>query len=187
MAKKKGKLKKAKNVAHPKKKAKAVLKGKAKATPKRKVKALPAKKVKGSPKKAQAKKKAPARKAPKKVVPTKKKAPPTKAKVVAKMPEGEPVVAETYPNLRRRVGELLDKLDNGTLPWLHFEMTNPDAKGEIETAKAAKNFSPLDRPALIQDLTTIAVDEFHLAHDPDLARWLTDENSTYAFLTSHKQ
>ncbi len=96
----------------------------------------------------------------------------------------------TYPNLRRRVGELLDKLDDGTLQWLHFDMTNPDAKGESETAKqaeeATKNSSPLNRPALVQTLTSIAVDDFRLADESDLARWLTDENSIYAFLIMKK-
>ena len=191
MAKKKGKLKKTPLVKKAKKASarKAHPKKKAKATPKKKAKALAAKKVKCAPK-AQAQKKAPAGKPPKKAVPTKKKATLTKAEVVAKMPEGETVVAEkpvTYPNLRRRVGELLDKLDSGTLQWLHFEMTHPDAAGKIKQAEeATKNFSPLDRPALIQDLTTLAVDEFHLADDPDLAGWLKDENSIYAFLISNK-
>jgi len=84
------------------------------------------------------------------------------------------------------VGELLNKLDDGTLQWLHFEITDSDAEGEIETAKraeeATKNFSPLNRPALVQTLTSIAVDDFQLADESDLARWLTDENSIYAFL-----
>jgi hypothetical protein len=96
----------------------------------------------------------------------------------------------SYPDLRQRVGELLDKLDDGTLQWLHFEMTNPDAQGEIETPKQAEEatnkYSPSNRPALVQELTSIAVDAFQLADESDLARWLTDENSIYAFLTSNK-
>ena len=98
--------------------------------------------------------------------------------------------ARTHPDLRQRVAELLDKLDNSTLQWLHFEMTNPDAEGKIETAnqaeEASKNVPPLSRPALVQILTSIAVNDFQLAVESDLARWLKDENSIYAFLTSNK-
>lgn len=214
MAKKKGKLKKTPSVkkakkvsarkAEPKKKAKAVPTGKAKATPKKKPQVIPAKKVKTTPKKkakavstskakvvpkTQLRKKAAARKAPKKL-PTKK--PPTNApqdfELVAKMPGGGPVVAEkpvTYPNLRRRVGELLDKLNDSALQWLHFEIT----EGATTTAQQAEEaaFPPLDRPALIQDLTTIAVDEFQLADDPDLAERIKDENSIRLFLSSKKK
>jgi len=94
------------------------------------------------------------------------------------------------PNLRQRVAELLNKLDDGTLQWLHFEMTKPDAEEEIETAKqaeeATKKYSPSNRPALVQELTSIAVDDLQLADESDLARWLTDENSIYAFLTANK-
>lgn len=174
----------------PKKRPKAVPAKKAKATPKKKAKALPASKAKVVPKKAQPKKKATAGKAPTKL-PAKKKAPPTKAphnyELVAAMPEGGPVVAEkpvSYPNLRRRVGELLDKVNDGALHWLHFKLTG----GAITTAQQPEegrdNFPPLSRPALIQDLTTIAVDEFQLADAPDLAETLRDENSIWMFLTS---
>ena len=97
----------------------------------------------------------------------------------------------SYPNLRQRVAELLNMLDDGTLQWLHYEMTNPEAEGEIETAKqaeeATKKYSPSNRPVLVQELTSIAVDDFQLADESDLARWLTDENSIYAFLTSNKR
>ena len=96
----------------------------------------------------------------------------------------------SYPNLQQRVAELLNMLDDGTLQWLHYEITSPDAEGEIETAKQAeeanKKYSPLNRPALIQTLNLIAVDDFQLADEPDLAKWLTDENSIYAFLIMKK-
>ena len=264
MAKKKGKLKKAQNVAHPKKKAKAAPKGKATATPKKKAKALPAKKVKGAPK-GQAKKKAPAGKAPKKATPTKKKTQPTKAKIAADFsaafdealpanrlrkalralphsqlcayleshgydpaskknihdliedyikelrevgiervedeyddPDNEieealeevEGIASEAAELRQRVADLLNKLNDGALQWLHFEMTDPDAEGEIttdeEADEARENFPPLNRPALVQELTAIAVDEFQLADEPDLAETLRDENSIRGFLTSNK-
>ena len=98
--------------------------------------------------------------------------------------------ATKQPDLRQRVAELLNRLDDSTLQWLHYEMTNPDAKGEVETAKqaeeATKDFSPWNRPALVQTLTSIAVDDFQLADESDVARWLTDENSIYAFLTANK-
>ena len=203
MAKKKVQLKKTPSVKKAKKvpARKAQVKKKVKAVPAKIVKvtlrkAQPKKKVKVVLKKAQPKEKATADKVPKKLA-TKKKAPPTNAlqtpQIIAKMPEGRPVVAEnpvTYPNLRRRVGELLDKLDDGTLQWLHYEMTNPDSKGEIETAKQAeeanKKYSPLNRPALVQELTSITVDDFQLADESEPARWLTDENSIYAFLIMKK-
>ncbi len=162
MAKKIVHLKKAKKVAArkaaPKKKVKAVATSKAKDTPKKKVRAVPAnKKVKGTPT-PQAKKKAAARKAPKKL-PTKKKASPgnaaNNAEAVAQVPEGGPVAANeraSNPDLRQRVAALLNKLDDDTLQWLHFEMTDPDAEGAIETDEEAEeataNFPPLNRPAL---------------------------------------
>ncbi len=161
-----------------------------KAQPRKEAKAVPAKKVKGTPKKAPPKKKAIADKASKKAPRTKA---PQNPEVVAQMPESRPVVAEkpaTYPNLRRRVGELLDKLSDGELQWLHFEMTDPDAEGRIETHKQAEeareNFPPLNRLVLVQELTAIAVDEFHLADDPDLAERIKDKNSIRRFLTSNK-
>lgn len=92
--------------------------------------------------------------------------------------------------LRQRVADLLNKLDDRTLQWLHFEMTDPDAEGEItadeEAEEARDNFPPLNRPALVQELTTMAVDEFQLADDPDLAETLRDEDSIRGFLTSNK-
>ena len=203
MAKKKGQvkktpsLKKAKKLssqkAHPKKKANAAPTKMAKATPRKNVLAAPAKKVKGVPK-TQPKKKATTGKAPK-TLPIKKDAPltnaPRNAEAVLKMPEGGPVVAEkpvTYPNLRRRVGELLNTLNHDRLQRLHFKMTDPGAERKINTDEEADGarakFPPLDRPALIQQLTTMAVDEFHLADDPDLAERIKDENSLRRFLTS---
>jgi len=96
----------------------------------------------------------------------------------------------SYPNLRRRVAELLNKLNDDELQWLHFEITDPDVEGEIETAEEAEevrdNFPPLNRAALVQELTTIAMDEFHLADDSDLAERLRDENSIYRFLVDNK-
>ena len=96
----------------------------------------------------------------------------------------------SYPNLQQRVAELLNMLDDGTLQWLHYEMTSPNAEGEIETAKQAeeanKKYSPSNRPALVQELTSITVDDFQLADESDPARWLTDENSIYAFLIMKK-
>jgi len=110
----------------------------------------------------------------------------------ASKPTTQPDAKEpaTQPDLRQRVADLLNKLNDDALQWLHFEMTDPDAEGEIttdeEAEEAMENFPPLDRPALVQELTTIAVDEFHLADDPDLAKWLTDENSIRMFLIRNK-
>ncbi len=184
------KAKGTKKKPQPKKRPKAVPARKATATPKKKAKALPANKAKVAPKKAKTKKKATGRTAPKKL-PAKKKAPPTKApqnyELVATMPGGGPVVVEkpvSYPNLRRRVGELLDKVNDSALHWLHFKLTGGAITTAQQAEEARNNFSPLDRPALIQDLTTIAVDEFQLADDPDLAETLRDENSIWMFLTS---
>jgi hypothetical protein len=210
MAKKKVQLKKIPSVK------KAIKASARKAEPKKKVKAVPANKLKRTEKKPQPKKKTvrtlPANKAKKtqprmrpmgtlaagkasKKLPTKQ--PPTyapnTAELVATMPDGGPIVAKepaTYPNLRRRVGELLNKLNDSALQWLHFEITDPDAEGEIETDEEAEeardNFPPLNRPALVQELTTIAVDDFHLADDSDLAERLRDENSIGKFLIDNK-
>jgi outer membrane biosynthesis protein TonB len=182
------KAKATKKKPQPKKRPKAVPARKATATPKKKAKALPANKAKVAPKKAKTKKKATGRTAPKKL-PAKKKV--TKApqnyELVATMPGSGPVVAEkpvSYPNLRRRVGELLDKVNDSALHWLHFKLTGGAITTAQQAEEARNNFSPLDRPALIQDLTTIAVDEFQLADDPDLAETLRDENSIWMFLTS---
>jgi hypothetical protein len=93
----------------------------------------------------------------------------------------------SYPNLRRRVGELLDKLNDSALQWLHFEITEGEITTDKEQGEARETFPPLDRPALIQDLTTIAVDVFQLADDPDLAETLRDENSIRFFLAARKK
>ena len=96
----------------------------------------------------------------------------------------------SHPDLRQRVAALLNKLNDDSLQWLHFEMTDPDAEGEIETDEEADearaNFPPLNRPALVQELTTIAVDDFRLADDSDLAETLRDESSIRLFLISNK-
>ena len=96
----------------------------------------------------------------------------------------------SHPELRQRVAELLNKLDDRALQWLHFEMTDPDAESKIETDEQAEeamaNFPPLDRPALVQTLTSIAVDDFQLADNPDQAKRLVDEFSIWMFLTSNK-
>ena len=96
--------------------------------------------------------------------------------------------ASKQADLRQRVTELLDKLDDSTLQWLHYEMTIADGEGQAaaQAEDATEKVSPLKRPALLQTLTSIAVDDLQLADESDLARWLKDENSIYAFLTSNK-
>jgi hypothetical protein len=96
----------------------------------------------------------------------------------------------SHPDLRQSVAELLNKLNDDTLQWLHFEITDPDAEGEIETDEEAEEamatFPPLNRPALVQELTTIAVDDLQLADQSDLGKWLKDEQSIRMFLISFK-
>jgi len=93
----------------------------------------------------------------------------------------------SYPNLRRRVAELLNKLNDDQLQRLHFEITEGEITTHEKQEEARSNSPCLNRPALVRELATIAVDEFHLADDSDLPERLRDENSIREFLTSNKE
>lgn len=154
-----------------------------KAQPKKKAKTVTSIKVKGTAKKppqeARTAKTVTAAKAPEKRS-VKKKGTPTKEATKPAAPL----------DLRQRVSKLLNKLPDSALQWLHFEMTDPDAEAEItsdeQQQEAIENFPPFNRPALILELTSIAVDDLKLANSSDLAETLEDEDSLRVFLTFNK-
>jgi hypothetical protein len=90
------------------------------------------------------------------------------------MPRESPT---TPDEMRRRVAELLDELDDPTLQWLHYEVLHPEEEAE----KKGAEFVPLDRSVVIAELAKIATERA----DAHLAEGLRDGASVYAYIVTH--